>query len=109
MADHYKLLQVRRDASPEVIAAAYRRLMRDAHPDTGGDAEGAKQLNLAYEVLSNPERRAAYDRTLGTGPSRAAGPHLVVDVAYRVGVSIGRRAARLRTGIAETGGSASER
>lgn len=96
MADHYRLLQVRRDASAEVIAAAYRRLMKDAHPDTGGDAEQAKRLNLAYEVLSDPVRRAAYDRTLGAGPGRRAGSHLVVDVAYRVGVSIGRRAARMR-------------
>lgn len=109
MADHYKLLQVRRDASPEVIAAAYRRLMRDAHPDTGGDAEEAKRLNLAYEVLSDPERRAAYDRTLGTGSSRPAGPHLVVDVAYRVGVSIGRRAARLRADMADSGGGTQKR
>ena len=94
MTDHYRTLQVRRDASPEVIAAAYRRLMRDAHPDRGGDAERAKRLNAAYEVLADASARSAYDRTLP--PEAAVRRPLLDDLAYRLGVSLGRRVARMR-------------
>lgn len=96
--DHYRLLQVRRDASPEVIAAAYRRLMKDAHPDAGGDASYARALNHAYEVLSDPAKRSAYDASLPTHGDR--GP-LSDAVAYRLGVSIGRYAGRWSRGWRE--------
>lgn len=89
MTDHYRLLQVRRDASQEVIAAAYRRLMRDTHPDRGGDPDVARRLNEAYETLSDPASRARYDLTLPPEPpvrSRSLGP----EIAYRVGRSVGR-------------------
>lgn len=95
MTDHYQLLQVRRDASPEVIAAAYRRLMKDAHPDLGGDAERARRLNLAYETLADPSARRVYDASL-PGETRARHRPLVPELAYRLGRSLGRRAARLR-------------
>lgn len=95
MPDHYQLLQVRRDASPEVIAAAYRRLMKDAHPDRGGDAERARRLNLAYETLVNPSARRTYDATLPAEARHAARP-LMPELAYRLGRSLGRQAARLR-------------
>jgi curved DNA-binding protein CbpA len=63
-ADHYKILQVDPEADPEVIQAAYHRLARKFHPDVGGsaDAERMARLNLAWEVLRDPDRRAAYDR-----------------------------------------------
>lgn len=94
MPDHYQLLQVRRDASPEVIAAAYRRLMKDAHPDRGGDAARARRLNAAYETLADPLARRKYDASL---PSEAAPPRpLVPELAYRFGRSLGRQMARLR-------------
>lgn len=94
MADHYRTLQVRRDASSAVIAAAYRRLMKEAHPDHGGDAGDATVLNAAYETLSDPLRRARYDATL-PAEDRHSRP-LAPEIAYRVGRSIGRfvRAAR---------------
>ncbi|MDO8848817.1 MAG: J domain-containing protein [Coriobacteriia bacterium] len=94
MTDHYQLLQVRRDASPEVISAAYRRLMKDAHPDRGGDAERAKRLNAAYETLSDPAARRSYDASLPTEaqPPRAFGP----EIAFRVGRGLGRQLGRLR-------------
>lgn len=85
--DHYRLLQVRRDASHKVIAAAYRRLIKDAHPDAGGDDDVARQLNRAYEVLSDPVSRRAYDATL---PPESGYPSLSGAVAHRVGISIGR-------------------
>lgn len=97
MVDHYQLLQVRRDASTAVIAAAYRRLMRDAHPDHGGDTSHATRLNVAYETLSDPSRRAKYDATLPAEGrhSRALAP----EIAYRFGRSLGKfvRAVRYDT------------
>ena len=94
MTDHYRTLQVRRDASPEVIAAAYRRLMKDAHPDHGGDAERAKRLNAAYATLADTASRRAYDASLP--PEAAARRSLVPEIAYRLGVSLGRQVARMR-------------
>jgi len=61
--DHYKTLQVDPGAEPEVISAAYRRLAAKYHPDVCPTPEATARmlaLNLAYEVLGDPERRAAY-------------------------------------------------
>jgi len=68
--NYYEILGVDRGAEQEVIDAAFRAMMRRYHPDTfaGPKAEAerrAKQLNEAYAVLRNPERRRAYDETLG--------------------------------------------
>jgi molecular chaperone DnaJ len=66
MADHYELLGVSRDATAEDIKKAYRRLARQHHPDVNpGDPAAEtrfKEITVAYEVLSDPERRARYDR-----------------------------------------------
>ena len=67
--DYYKTLGVARDASPEGIKRAYRKLARKYHPDVSkeGDAEARfKEVNEANAVLSDPEKRAAYD-ALGSG------------------------------------------
>jgi hypothetical protein len=73
--DHYRTLQVRPDARPEVIKASWRALMHAArvHPDLGGDTAEAARLNEAYAVLSDPERRRAYDARRGPGTHRDAG------------------------------------
>jgi molecular chaperone DnaJ len=65
MADYYQLLQVPPDASAEDVKRAYRRLAREYHPDRNPDPGAREQMaeiNRAYEVLSDPERRARYDR-----------------------------------------------
>ena len=70
--DAYKILQVHPEAEGEVIQAAYRRLARKYHPDLAEtkDAEGRMAaINAAWELLGTPGPRAAYDRSLGTGPS----------------------------------------
>ena len=61
--DYYRILQVARDAHPEIIAAAYRALLRalKKHPDLGGNEAEAKVIIEAYTTLSHPERRQAYD------------------------------------------------
>ena len=64
MPDWYEVLQVSPKAEPEVIAAAYRRLSRKYHPDVDASpaaAERQRLLNEAYEVLSDPDRRSAFD------------------------------------------------
>ncbi|MEV0128648.1 DnaJ C-terminal domain-containing protein [Dactylosporangium sp. NPDC050688] len=66
--DHYRVLGVARDATPEEIQRAYRTLARRQHPDINkepGAEERFKQINEAYHVLSDPQRRAAYDRSRG--------------------------------------------
>lgn len=61
--DHYFTLDLRRDATPAQVVAAYRKLARRHHPDKGGDAAEMTRLNAAFEVLSDPEQRKQYDTT----------------------------------------------
>src|SRR5216117_1417777 len=73
--DYYKALGVSKNATPDEIKKAYRKLARQYHPDrNSGDkkAEGRfKEVSEAHDVLSDPEKRKQYDR--GTGPFATAG------------------------------------
>ena len=62
----YDLLQVRSDATTQDIRHAWRRLAQEHHPDRGASADGEAmtRINHAYEVLSDPDRRARYDQQL---------------------------------------------
>jgi len=78
MKDYYKILGVSRDASEEEIKKAFRKLAHKYHPDKGGDEKKFKEINEAYQVLSNKEKRAQYDRfgrvfEGGAGPGFGAG------------------------------------
>jgi len=63
--DYYKILGVARDASQDDIKRAYRKLARKYHPDVSKEPDAEehfKQLQEAYEVLKDPQKRAAYDQ-----------------------------------------------
>ena len=70
MKNYYKILQVDKDASPEIIKVAYKLLVKKNHPDLreGEDKKNAeekiKEINEAYDILSNPIKKAEYDQTL---------------------------------------------
>jgi len=59
--DYYQILGISRNASPEEIKKAYYKLAHKYHPDKGGDEKKFKEINEAYQILSNKEKRAQYD------------------------------------------------
>lgn len=60
--DYYKTLGVSRTASADEIKKAFRKLARTHHPDAGGDEQKFKEINEAYEVLSDDKKRQLYDQ-----------------------------------------------
>jgi len=75
--DYYEVLGVARDASQADVKKAFRKLARVHHPDVAKDKSTAeekfKEINEAYEVLSDPEKRKKYD-TLGANWNQQGGP-----------------------------------
>jgi molecular chaperone DnaJ len=63
MNDPYTVLEVSSHASAAEIKAAYRRLVKQHHPDAGGDDQTMLALNAAWEVLGDQDRRRNFDRT----------------------------------------------
>lgn len=74
--DPYKVLQLDPSAHPEIVRAAYRTLLRvlGKHPDLGGNDSEARTIIEAYEILSDPERRRAYDQWLRAHSAPASPP-----------------------------------
>lgn len=60
--DYYKTLGVSKNATADEIKKAFRKLARQNHPDAGGDEEKFKEINEAYEVLSDEKKRQLYDQ-----------------------------------------------
>ena len=74
--DYYDLLDVARDASKDEVKRAFRKLAREYHPDVSEhpDAESRfKEINEAYEVLNDDQKRARYDRFGHAGVNQGGG------------------------------------
>lgn len=107
--DYYEILGVPRTASAEDLKSAFRRLARQYHPDVNkepGAEEKFKEINEAYAVLSDPEKRAAYDRFGHAGVQGFGGaPDFTVDFSDFADLfsdlfgfgGFGRQSARART------------
>jgi molecular chaperone DnaJ len=76
--DYYEVLGVGKNASPDEIKKAFRRLAVDYHPDRGGDEEKFKEVNEAYEILKDSSKRQRYDQFghagVGTSAASDGGP-----------------------------------
>lgn len=109
VASHYEVLGLPEGASGEEVRQAYRRLVKAAHPDAAGDAAQFRLVTQAYDVLSDPVQRAAYDRGLGprwtTAPARRrrhTGRYaLVVVVVLVVGGVVSLVAATMRQSVGD--------
>ncbi|QEO15371.1 DnaJ domain-containing protein [Agromyces intestinalis] len=71
-ASPYEIIGVSADADDAALRAAYRRALRQAHPDTGGDPAAFHAVQRAWAMIGTPEARAAYDRGRGYGTADAS-------------------------------------
>jgi DnaJ-class molecular chaperone len=71
--DYYKILGVGKNASPDEIKKAFRKLAAQHHPDKGGDEAKFKEINEAYQTLQDAKKRAAYDQFGSEGPAGFGG------------------------------------
>lgn len=67
MADHYQTLGVAKNASPDDIKKAYRKLASQHHPDKGGDTAKFQEIQTAYDTLSDPQKRQQHDSPMPQG------------------------------------------
>jgi curved DNA-binding protein CbpA len=94
MTDHYVALGVGSMASHDEIKKAHRALIRELHPDRGGDAMPAAQVNIARDVLLNPVTRVEYDRARGEWHKQ----HLFATIFTKAGTQIHRGRTQVQAG-----------
>lgn len=68
MMDYYEILGVNKTSSQDEIKKAYRKLAMKHHPDKGGDEQRFKEISVAYDTLSDPQKRSEYDHMMTAGP-----------------------------------------
>jgi len=83
MNNPYETLGVSKDASSEEIKKAYRRLAHKYHPDKdGGDEKKFKEINEAYQILSDPKKKSAHDQFGSTGGTGGFDPNAFRNASY---------------------------
>jgi len=90
LGDLYKILQIDPEAAPEVVVVAYRRLGLKYHPDTNtspGATQHMQQINVAYQVLRNPDARRQYDvsRRIRTSDGQTTRPSVHIGGVLTLG------------------------
>jgi predicted Ser/Thr protein kinase len=95
---YYGLLQVSPRASTSVIKAAYRALAQEHHPDHGGTTEVFTKLTDAFEVLSDPDKRAEYDKNGDAGVGTVIGNYKVLELIAEGGFGSTYKGEQLITG-----------
>jgi curved DNA-binding protein CbpA len=95
--DHYEFLQISPNAEPETIHRVYRFMASRLHPDNPrtGDAQKFFKLKQAYDVLSDPERRAEYDAARKNGVSQPVPLSTWIDFMDNLEGELNRRLAVL--------------
>jgi len=78
----YRILGVEKDASPADIKKTYYKLAMRHHPDKGGNAEQFKEITQAYEILSDPDKRASYDKYGDSGAEQSSPNYEDVEAAF---------------------------
>lgn len=102
--DYYAALGVKREATVDEIKAAYRKLAREHHPDLSkkkGSEERFRQVSEAYEVLKDPEKRAAYDALGQASPGQDFRPPPGWDEGFEFSFSGPPRGARREEGFSD--------
>lgn len=72
--DYYDVLGIKKGASSDEIKKAYRKLAKEHHPDKGGDEQKFKEISEAYEILSDNDKKANYDRFGHSNPRQGFDP-----------------------------------
>ena len=110
--DHYATLGLHRRCTDDQIRAAYRILAKQHHPDVNGGSRDAmartQELNAAYEILSDPDRRQAYDAELNSpkkpaAEKRTGKPTLNITKEVHLGIQELLRGARLDVRVDDPG------
>jgi len=80
LMDHYEMLGIEKGATRKEIKKAYKAMASKSHPDKGGDPKTHQALTVAYNILSDPNRRDQYDRT---GDANQAAPQARWEILIR--------------------------
>lgn len=102
MNDHYKILGISRNSTPLEIKKAYRKLVMEHHPDKqtkANNEDTIKNINAAYDVLSDPHKRQNYDQSTGHGQISQQHDDIINDILRNNNFTIRRTHANTSTSV----------